>query len=693
MTDTSLTISWPGGQLTAKPGAEITIGRDPGGNIVLTSSAISRHHARISRDNGEWHFHDENSTQGSFSGGSGITSIAVSEPTDVILGQGPEAVLISMVPQVAVTTPAGVEPTRTANGRLMPVPVAGAVLPAQRPGGALSAEGIAAPTIVPATNDDRAIELTSGSSTLALSPGQTANLGRDDDNDLVVSDPTVSRHQLRVEHDGTTWQLVDLASAAGTWLDDQKVGRVTLVGEQTFTLGDRHGTTTLRTVAPGTSGAGIRTPDVSGAPEDHDTFLPSARRSSRTGSIAALTALVLVVVAGLGGGAWWLTHRPVDNNKLAEATVLIKTPGWSGSGTIIDAKKGLILTNAHVAAPQTMGTGVRDASIPDEQPMPDAARPFTIWVASGLEKAAEPRFFAQLVEADGYLDLAVLKIVKTAAGAAVEPDDLKGLVQVPIGDSSTVRSGDKVTVIGYPGVANSIAPTLTEGVVSGVQGDGRMNINNALLNLDATIAPGNSGGLAADSSGKLVGVPSLGLIDRETHEVPLFAMHPIALAAPLIAAARKGTTYVSPWTKDAPSGAKIADVRFVAPGNSMVTTGCEDATSPPPDGVYAFGFDYSGFPGGTNTDVIGVITAANDPKNETLATAVTDYPASLPVAGCATLTFDRGSDPALPDGKYVLRIGLGGNYKTLLTTGFTLGVQPGSTGTGPGDDGTAPPLG
>jgi len=142
--------------------------------------------------------------------------------------------------------------------------------------------------------------------------------------------------------------------------------------------------------------------------------------------------------------------------------------GGAGSGVIVDASNGYILTNHHVVA---------DA---DE-----------IQVALSDGRTLD----AEIVGSDDGTDIALIK---------VEPDNL---IEMPIGDSSSVRVGDFVIAIGNPyGLDN----TVTSGIVSAL---GRTNINPGgfenFIQTDASINPGNSGGALVNMDGELIGINSM----------------------------------------------------------------------------------------------------------------------------------------------------------------------------------------
>jgi Do/DeqQ family serine protease len=139
----------------------------------------------------------------------------------------------------------------------------------------------------------------------------------------------------------------------------------------------------------------------------------------------------------------------------------------AGSGVIVDAKNGYVVTNAHV---------VKDARE----------------VAVTLKDAR--RFPAKLVGADAGTDIALLKI------------DPKNLVDVKWGDSDALQVGDFVLAIGNP---FGIGQTVTSGIVSALGRSGlSMEGYEHFIQTDASINPGNSGGALINLRGELVGINS-----------------------------------------------------------------------------------------------------------------------------------------------------------------------------------------
>ncbi len=184
---------------------------------------------------------------------------------------------------------------------------------------------------------------------------------------------------------------------------------------------------------------------------------------------------------------------PPSVGELAESVTLLVTVGADGreiaggSGTLIDPT-GLILTNAHVVE-QIPGVPYETLSV---RLTDDPANP------------PEARYEGTVVAFDSALDLAVVQITADASGA---PTTVTDLPTIAIGDSDLVGLGDDIRVLGYPGIGGDTI-TLTAGSVAGFTAQAGVG-NRAWIKTDATIAGGNSGGLAFNDAGELIGIPTL----------------------------------------------------------------------------------------------------------------------------------------------------------------------------------------
>lgn len=136
-----------------------------------------------------------------------------------------------------------------------------------------------------------------------------------------------------------------------------------------------------------------------------------------------------------------------------------------GSGFVIDAEEGIIVTNNHVI---------------------DGADSIEVNFADGSKLSAE------LVGADAKTDLAVLKVTP-----------VKPLTEVPLGDSSSMRIGDWVMAIGNP---FGLGGTVTVGIISARGRDINSGPYDNFIQTDAAINRGNSGGPLFNMNGDVIGI-------------------------------------------------------------------------------------------------------------------------------------------------------------------------------------------
>ncbi|MDH5824938.1 Do family serine endopeptidase [Luteimonas sp. RD2P54] len=206
-----------------------------------------------------------------------------------------------------------------------------------------------------------------------------------------------------------------------------------------------------------------------------------------------------------------------------------------GSGVIVDAARGYVLTNHHV---------IQDA---DE---------VTVTLADGRTLEAE------FLGSDAETDVALMRV------------QADGLTEVPLADSSMLSVGDFVVAVGNP---FGVGQTVTSGIVSAV---GRSNIPGVgfqnFIQTDASINPGNSGGALVNLRGELVGINTASFNPRgsEAGNIGLGFAIPSNLAGSvmrqLIATGevRRGTLGVDTQTVDA----RLAEgLGLEAPRGAVVT--------------------------------------------------------------------------------------------------------------------------
>jgi S1-C subfamily serine protease len=370
-----------------------------------------------------------------------------------------------------------------------------------------------------------------------------------------------------------------------------------------------------------------------------------------------------LIVAGLALGAVFLlrndgSDETVSAAELRAATVLIVTDSGSGSGTIIDGEQGLILSNAHVARPDAPGQVLLYGE--GEEGLPTSQREVEVYLSGADDETAKPTYLAEVVAADGYLDLAVLRITRTITGSIIDDDDL-GLPDIPVGDSKSLEQGDTIQMIGYPsGVSGSLSPQADTATVAGFALDERIGDNRAWINSSVNISAGNSGGLAADDAGHLVGVPSA---ERFVDDDEVSRLRPIHLALPLIDAARSGDTYTSPWVTPA-DAEKITVTDLATPGDTF-STSCRNriAGQVVDPSVLAVAFDYEGFPDG-HQDVRVLVVSADGQLIGAVSSADA-WPVEWGGEGCAVVSIPLET-PLQPGSQVEVLFDVGPNYELLL---------------------------
>ncbi len=362
-------------------------------------------------------------------------------------------------------------------------------------------------------------------------------VGRDSSNELWIgNDKEVSLLHARFTRDSAgDFFLHDLESGNGTFVNEERVptgeprklaeGDEVRFGETRYTIGITDAPTEREepaaapaassTHAPSPSAtaptASVATGATAGAaaasgagkakppppPASGGTASASGGKSKRNPILIALGALGLVLVgiliaSAIGGGG---SDEKSNSELVSEAkpsTVLVVSEidgqrTGNGSGWVYNAEEGLIVTNAHVV---------------------DGSEQFEVGV-------------------DGYEDLRPATVVGVAPCddlAVLKVDVTKGLKTLPLGSQSDIEQGDKLLTIGYPGNGTTEDEIqVTDGVVSVVEtradeaalADPDFAVYPNVIQTDAAINAGNSGGPAISDEGKLIGVNTLASLQTQ----------------------------------------------------------------------------------------------------------------------------------------------------------------------------------
>ena len=179
-----------------------------------------------------------------------------------------------------------------------------------------------------------------------------------------------------------------------------------------------------------------------------------------------LDRALLCTIAGVGQRDNPLFRDPVYRELFELPKHVERELQAVGSGAVVDAERGYVLTANHVVAQaSTVQVTMKDGR----------------------------RFVAKLVGRDPGTDLAVLRLQAAEA-----------LTAIPMGDSDRLEVGDFVIAVGNP---FGLKQTVTSGLVSalGRTGLGKQGYED-FIQTDAAINPGNSGGALVNMQGELVGI-------------------------------------------------------------------------------------------------------------------------------------------------------------------------------------------
>jgi S1-C subfamily serine protease len=302
-------------------------------------------------------------------------------------------------------------------------------------------------------------------------------IGRALENDLILSDDTVSGSHAELNNrDGRTW-ITDLSSSNGTYVNRRRITEVALV------VGDRVAFGSVEFVFDGSefvrnNNDGL---DDSIAVENFSEKIQI--RSVYNGVQGWLIGLAIVVV--FIAVLIWRPSQSMSTTEVARATLNI----WmldsnddvcgGGSGALIENGKYLV-SNAHVI----------DVAHDGDASLSDCTR-IVVGLSDESGRNTSEYVDATLVSADHIRDLGIAKLDKQVTG------DRKSF---QIRDKS-LQLEEKIRVFGFP-VIGGDSLTVTSGIISGLDNSSTF----PFFKSTADISPGNSGGPVVDSKGLLVGI-------------------------------------------------------------------------------------------------------------------------------------------------------------------------------------------
>ena len=308
--------------------------------------------------------------------------------------------------------------------------------------------------------------------------GERFLIGTGTECQLMVGDPKAAPlHAYFEVGEGGRVALHDLGSETGTYVNGERVdGSRVIEGGEEIRVVDTFLVPSFADPAQEAQVVAAAAAEPVEVVREHRQLRERVRRATALAVGAGLLALAgIVVFLATRGGGTPSPEKIVADAKKRTVLVTARIPGGTSGGTgfVLDAGRGLVVTNFHVV---------------------NGGLSFTVGVDGNLRRAT----IAGAAPCD---DLAVLRVA-----------DHSGMESFPLGSQKDLKQGEQVVAVGYPASASPADDlTSTAGVVSRVQSSFQAPAPDApsypnVVQTDAALNPGNSGGPLIDEREKLVGV-------------------------------------------------------------------------------------------------------------------------------------------------------------------------------------------
>lgn len=357
---------------------------------------------------------------------------------------------------------------------------------------------------------------------IEVGPDHRFVIGRDDACNLVLNDPEVSRrHAYLIEAAGGI-EVGDLGSSNGTRLNGRRIEQPTQLkpGDTLEIGGTRMQVEASTAIDPAQPAAAAPPPPppppqrsaIRRAVSGENSVIQriklerSVRRATILAGLAVLVAVAAVIAAVTGvfssddeEPSLPTAREVIQNAKPSTVRVLTKLDGvnsGAGTGWVYDSENGLIVTNAHVVGDQG-SVGMLTYRVM----VGDSIRPATLYSVAPCS------------------DLAILQV-----------EDIEDVPEFPLGAQADLAQGDVVNILGFPGNEftnfSSTPFQSTTGTISVVMEslenrsqvraqDPNIGPYENLIQTDAAINHGNSGGPMVDATGNLVGINTLTTLETQ----------------------------------------------------------------------------------------------------------------------------------------------------------------------------------
>jgi len=198
---------------TLRPGRIYRIGRDPHSDIAVEHQTVSWLHAILRVDGDHWLLEDADSSNGTFVGASRVRRAEITVSCEIRFGEAPSCWVLILDGRPPGASGSGAAPSIGAR----PAPAAPAIPTPTAPAGR-SPAGRSPSTVMQLT-------------------GRALRIGRDASNDIVADDLSVSRRHAELRKAGDHYEIFDLGSFNGTFVNGQEVIAARVTGQDVIGIG------------------------------------------------------------------------------------------------------------------------------------------------------------------------------------------------------------------------------------------------------------------------------------------------------------------------------------------------------------------------------------------------------------------------------------------------------------------------
>ena len=242
---------------------------------------------------------------------------------------------------------------------------------------------------------------------------------------------------------------------------------------------------------------------------------PARPAGSLWAQIAAFAVLIAIVAAGVGAGIGWGLARAINTHQAAQQTtspnspITQVTPGTGEQSTSIDAiaakiNPAIVDINTTIGSGEAAGSGMiigSNGEILTNNHVVSGSTSITVTV-----QGRSDNYTAHVVGVDVGADVAIIQIDQSVSG----------LPTVTFANSSSLQVGDTVVAIGNA-LGRGGVPRATQGQVTALdqtitasEGQGSSETLDGMIQADAVIYPGDSGGALVNTSSQVVGMITAG---------------------------------------------------------------------------------------------------------------------------------------------------------------------------------------